>query len=128
MDAQRLFTILAGMVSGWFLDNVTALCLRRRASGRTRNRLDYCSIHLVRVFHATLFLKRLRPLVRGLGIAARRLNRITRDIARADNGKSSGPDIGQQPVKVAQNTSNRGVILTYGRELRPDRLHVSETG
>src|SRR5690348_5343416 len=33
-----------------------ALCLRRRASGRVRDRLDYCGIHLVRVFQAALLL------------------------------------------------------------------------
>jgi integrase len=38
-------------------------------------------------------------------------------------------DIGQQPVKVAQNISNRDVILTYGRDLgtpvKPDSISSS---
>src|SRR6266404_9304207 len=44
-----------------------ARCLRRRASGRVRNRLDYCGIHLVRVFQAAPLIGLLRTLVGGLG-------------------------------------------------------------
>jgi len=39
-----------------------ALGFRRRVSGRVRNRLDYCGIHLVRVFQAAPLLGLLRAL------------------------------------------------------------------